>query len=326
MPLPIRTETTSTAPDIALCPMQDLNDLAYFAAVADHGGFAPASRALGVPKSKLSRRVALLEERLGVRLLHRTTRRFAITETGEAFLRHCHAMLAEAEAAEALIAEQSGSPRGVVHLSCPPALLHAAVGDMLARVLNAWPQIQLRVQATNRPVDVWEGGVDFALRVRQPDAVLPAEETVKPLAASPHLLVAAPALLANAAPPATPQDLLHLPTLGLGNAPEEALWALRNPAGEQAMLPHRPRLVVDDMASLLCAALAGVGCAVLPRMLAADALARGELLEILPGWAPPAGQVQAAFATRRGMRPAVRQVLDALAAEFQALERKWKMP
>ena len=92
------------------------------------------------------------------------------------------------------------------------------------------------------------------------------------------------------------------------------------------MLPHRPRLVVDDMASLLCAALAGVGCAVLPRMLAADALARGELLEILPGWAPPAGQVQAAFATRRGMRPAVRQVLDALAAEFQALERKWKMP
>ena len=197
---------------------------------------------------------------------------------------------------------------------------------MLARVLNAWPQIQLRVQATNRPVDVWEGGVDFALRVRQPDAVLPAEETVKPLAASPHLLVAAPALLANAAPPATPQDLLHLPTLGLGNAPEEALWTLRNPAGEQVMLPHRPRLVVDDMASLLCAALAGVGCAVLPRMLAADALARGELLEILPGWAPPAGQVQAAFATRRGMRPAVRQVLDALAAEFQALERKWKMP
>ena len=109
--------------------MQDLNDLAYFAAVADHGGFAPASRALGVPKSKLSRRVALLEERLGVRLLHRTTRRFAITETGEAFLRHCHAMLAEAEAqaAEALIAEQSAEPRGSVRLSCPPAVFLESV-------------------------------------------------------------------------------------------------------------------------------------------------------------------------------------------------------
>ena len=142
--------------------MQDLNDLAYFAAVADHGGFAPASRALGVPKSKLSRRVALLEERLGVRLLHRTTRRFAITETGEAFLRHCHAMLAEAEAAEALIAEQSGSPRGVVHLSCPPALLHAAVGDMLARAHLAARDYELR-QPNLRGLAWWNETVPVIL-------------------------------------------------------------------------------------------------------------------------------------------------------------------
>ena len=191
--------------------MQDLNDLAYFAAVADHGGFAPAGRALGIPKSKLSRRVALLEERLGMRLLQRTTRRFVVTETGAAYLRHCHAMLAEAQAAEALIAEQSAEPRGSVRLSCPPALMHAAVGDMLARVLNAWPKIQLHVQATNRAVDVWEGGVDFTLRVRSPHAPLPAEETVKPLATSPHLLVAAPALLANAAPPAVFLESVHAP-------------------------------------------------------------------------------------------------------------------
>ncbi len=107
--------------------MQDLNDLAYFAAVADHGGFAPAGRALGIPKSKLSRRVALLEERLGVRLLQRTTRRFVVTETGAAYLRHCHAMLAEAQAAEALIAEQSAEPRGSVRLSCPPAVFLESV-------------------------------------------------------------------------------------------------------------------------------------------------------------------------------------------------------
>ncbi|MDO5086236.1 MAG: LysR substrate-binding domain-containing protein [Comamonadaceae bacterium] len=302
--------------------MQDLNDLAYFAAVADHGGFAPASRVLGLPKSKLSRRVALLEARLGVRLLHRTTRRFAITETGAAFLRHCHAMLAEAQAAEALVAEQSGAPRGTVRLACPPALLHAAVGDMLAHLLNAWPQISLQVQATNRPVDVWEGGVDLALRVRTPGTLLPAEETVKPLALSPHLLVAAPALLTSAAPPATPHDLLHLPTLGMGALPDDAVWTLHGPDGETVTLPHRPRLMVDDMAALLCAARAGVGCAVLPRLLAFEALARGDLLELLPGWAPPAGQVQAAFATRRGMRHAVRQVLDALAAGFEQMARQ----
>ena len=80
--------------------MQDLNDLAYFAAVADHGGFAAAGRALDLPKSTLSRRIALLEERLGVRLFQRSTRRFAVTDSGRAFLEHCHAMLAAAEAAE----------------------------------------------------------------------------------------------------------------------------------------------------------------------------------------------------------------------------------
>ncbi len=299
--------------------MQDLNDLAYFAAVADHGGFAAASRALGLPKSKLSRRVSLLENRLGVRLIQRTTRRFAVTETGRAYLQHCRAMLAEAEAAEALIAEQSTAPRGTVRLSCPPALLHYAVNDMLTRFLNSWPQVHLQIEATNRHIDVWESGVDFALRVRMSDRPLPAEETVKPLALSPHLLVAAPSLLLNAAPPRSPTELAGLPTLGLGNAPDEQLWQLQGPQGERLSVPHRPRMVVDDMSALHCAALAGVGCAVLPRLLCHEDLQQGNLLELLPGWTPPTGQVQAAFASRRGMRPAVRQLLDALARDFEQL-------
>ena len=299
--------------------MQDLNDLAYFAAVAEHGGFAAASRALEVPKSKLSRRVALLEQRLGVRLLHRTTRRFAVTEVGMEYLRHCRAMLNEAEEAEALIAERSSEPSGTVRLSCPPTLLHDAVGEILTRFLNAWPKVSLQVQASNRSVDVWRDGVDFALRVRSADATLPADEIVKPLATSPHVLVCAPALLTNAAPPSTPHDLARLPTLGLGNAPEQTVWTLLGPAGEQIEVPHHPRLVVDDMTALLCAALAGVGVAELPLLSAHAALQRGDLQVLLPGWAPPGGLVQAAFASRRGMRPAVRKVLDALAAGFAEL-------
>lgn len=300
-------------------PLRDLNDLAYFAAVADHGGFAAAERAIGVPKSRLSRRVAQLEQHLGTRLIQRTTRRFAVTEVGEAVLRHARAMLAEADSAEALVAEQSSAPRGSVRLSCPPALLHSAVGPMLARFLNQWPQVRLQVHATNANVDVWEGGVDLALRVRAPDAVLPREETVRPLALSPHRLVAAPTLLTSAAPPATPDDLTRLPTLGLGNSDEATEWRLSGPGGESVVVPLRPRLVADDMNALVCAAVAGVGCAALPLLLAHGPLQRGELQEVLPGWAPRAGQVQAAFATRRGMRPAVRQLLDALARDFAEL-------
>lgn len=302
--------------------MDDLNDLAYFAHVAEHGGFAAAERATGIPKSKLSRRIAALEAALGVRLIQRTTRRFALTDIGQRMLQHARAMLAEAASVQALAGEQTAAPRGTVRLSCPPALLQLGVGDMLARFLNAWPLVSVQLQATNRNVDVWQDGVDLALRVRAPGAALPQDEVVRPLALSPHVLVAAPALLTSAAPPATPAELARLPTLGLGNSPEEARWLLAGPEGARAEVALQPRLVADDMGALLCAALAGVGCAALPRLLAHEPLARGALQEVLPGWAPPPGLVQAAFASRQGMRPAVRQLLDALAAGFDALVRE----
>src|SRR4051794_8124614 len=99
--------------------VHDLNDLYFFAAVVDHGGFAAAARALGQPKSSLSRRVSRLEERLGVRLIERSTRRFAVTEVGQAFYRHAKAAVAEAEQAEEVAAQVTGEPRGVVRVSAP---------------------------------------------------------------------------------------------------------------------------------------------------------------------------------------------------------------
>lgn len=299
--------------------MHSLDDLVHFALVADHGGFAAAERATGIPKSRLSRRLEALEARLGVRLIQRSTRRFAITPMGQQLLQHVRAMLAEAEAAQALVHEQTSVPRGTLRLACPPALLHTTVGPMLARFLNAWPQVQLQVQASNRNVDVWNDGVDLALRVRAADALLPQDEVVRPLATSPHVLVAAPQLLVNLPPLALPADLARLPTLGLGNSPEQQHWRLLGPRGAQAQHAHQPRLVVDDVATLRDAALLGVGCAVLPRILVHDALQAGALQEVLPGWAPPAGLIQAACASRQGLRPVVRHLLEGLAAGFAEL-------
>lgn len=115
--------------------MQDLNDLAWFVQVVDHGGFAAAGRAIDQPKSKLSRRIAQLEERLGVRLIQRTTRQFAVTEVGLTFYQHCKAMLIEAEAAEQAVETLRSEPRGSVKLTCPVTLLHAHIGPMLARFM-----------------------------------------------------------------------------------------------------------------------------------------------------------------------------------------------
>ena len=297
----------------------NLDDLALFALVAEHGGFAAAERATDVPKSRLSRRLAALEAQLGARLIQRSTRRFAVTEVGQQVLRHARAMLDEAAAAQALADELSGAPRGPVRLACPPALLHSVVGPMLTDYLNHWPQVQLLVQASNRNVDVWHDGVDLALRVRAPGAPLAQDEVLRPLALSEHLLVAAPQMLANAAPPSVPADLARLPTLGLGNSPDAHHWRLRGPAGQQVVQPHQPRLVVDDAGTLLDAALAGTGCALLPRLLVHEALQRGALQVLLPGWSAPAGLVQVAYASRQGMRTAVRQLIDALAVGFGRL-------
>ncbi|MFW8565236.1 LysR substrate-binding domain-containing protein [Orrella sp. 11846] len=300
--------------------MQHLDDLAYFALVAKHGGFAPAERATEIPKSKLSRRVADLEARLGVRLAQRSTRRFSLTPVGEQIRQHAHAMLAEAEAVRALAHEQTHEPRGFVRIACAPALLYAVVGKLLNQFVKEYPQVQLQIEATNRNVDVWQDGVDLVLRVRSPDAVLTQDEIVRQLAPSEHVLVAAPELLVDFPMLSTPDDLNVLPTLGLGNSPETRVWCLRHTDGRQIDFPHEPRLVADDMNVLFHAALDAVGCAVLPRLMLHDVLARGRLKMVLPDWAPPPGVIQIAYASRSGQRAAVRKLIDSLADGFaQAL-------
>ena len=147
--------------------LPDLNELYYFAQVVEHGGFAPAGRALGLPKSKLSRRVALLEERLGAQLLLRSTRSFAVTEVGKRYYQHCRAMLTEAEAAEESVAITQSEPCGLVRLSCPVALLASRVGHMLAAFMQQHPRVQLQVDETNRRVDVVAEGLDGEVELHQ---------------------------------------------------------------------------------------------------------------------------------------------------------------
>ncbi|MGY4669239.1 DNA-binding transcriptional LysR family regulator [Ewingella americana] len=148
--------------------MRDLNDLYYFVEVVNHRGFSPAGRALGMPKSKLSRRIALLEERLGTRLIQRSTRRFTVTEVGQVYYQHCRAMLIEAEAADEAIALRYAEPRGVVRVTCPVALLDSRVGEMLAEFMVQYPLVDVHLEATNRRVDVVGEGIDVAIRVRPP--------------------------------------------------------------------------------------------------------------------------------------------------------------
>lgn len=301
--------------------MQDLNDLYYFVQAVDHGGFAPAGRALGVPKSKLSRRVGLLEERLGVRLIHRSTRRFVLTEVGERYYLHCRAMLVEAEGAQEVIDMLRSEPQGTIRLTCPVGLLNFHVGEMLARFLAGCPKVNIHLEATNRRVDVIGEGVDVALRVRP----LPLEDSdlaLRILSDRGQCLVASPALVRRLGKPDSPADLRGWPSLSRAIPQEHHVWRLTRDDSEQLDVTHQPRYVTTDMLALKSAALAGVGVVQLPVLMLQEELRSGALVPVLPEWKLPREVIHLVFPSRRGLLPAVRLLINFLVECYQSFEEE----
>ncbi|MBN9438837.1 LysR family transcriptional regulator [Bosea sp. (in: a-proteobacteria)] len=299
--------------------MQDLNDFRLFVDVVEQNGFAAAARKLNLPRSRLSRRIGLLEESLGVRLIQRSTRQFMVTEIGREFYRHCLAMVVEAEAAKEAIERIRAEPQGVVRVSCPASLIYFRIADMIARFMGKHPKVTVHLESTNRRVDVIREGFDIALRVRFPP-LDDSDLVIRKLATSRQRLVASPALIADCfSRPLVPADLSELPSLAWDSARTSHEWRLDGPGGATAIIPHRPRLVTEDMVALRRAALAGIGVGQLPLMVIPQDLKSGRLVDILPHWAPQAGIIHAAFPSRRGLLPSVRSLLDFLAAEYLAL-------
>lgn len=297
--------------------MQNLNDLYYFVQVIDHGGYAAASRAIGAPKSKLSRRIMELEERLGVRLLQRSTRKLAVTELGQEYYRHCIAMLVEASAAQEAIDRSRSGPQGLIRVSAPPALVCFEVGPMIARYMTANPRVTVDLESTSRRVDVIGEGIDVAIRVRFP----PLEQTdlvMRSLGESPQRMVASPKLLSGLTLPLVPADLGTLPSLDLAPMLSQHVWQLSGAEGATARITHKPCLVTDDMSQLLYAALEGVGVVKLPSMVADQHIESGRLVDVVPGWLPRSGIVHAVFPSRRGLLPSVRGFIDFLAEAYAA--------
>lgn len=301
--------------------MQDLNDLYYFVQIVDYGGFAPAGRALGIPKSKLSRRIANLEERLGVRLIQRTTRQFAVTEIGHTYYEHCQAMLVEAEAAQEVIDETRAEPRGIIRMTCPTALLQLYVGKILADFMAQCPQVTLHLEATNRRVDVISEAVDLALRVR-PMPLQDSDLVMRILAERSQCLVASPKLLKLTAIPKSPAELNGLPSLGLGAPQETYTWTLYGPEHAQAIIHHHPRFVTTDMLALRSAAIAGVGVVQLPYVMVREQLTEDSLVKLVADWSPRKELIHAVFPTRRGLLPSVRSVLDYLVLRFAEIDEE----
>jgi DNA-binding transcriptional LysR family regulator len=267
-----------------------------------------------MPKSKLSRRVAQLEERLGVRLIERSSRRFRVTEIGQSYFEQARTAISAAERAEAIVAAAQKEPRGIVRFSCPTGLTEV-IAPMLPDFLTLYPRVRVQLIAVDRPVDLIAERIDVALRVRltlDSDAAL----TMRTLARSRRILIASPAL-ANTLVTHDIAALATLPTLSSSDSPGSVTWTLEGPDGATHTLTHEPRLTCGDFTALREAALAGLGVTLLPDHSCAAALRSGALVRLFPDWHGREGIVHLVFTTRTGLPPHVRAWIDHLAERFR---------
>ncbi|MCA8888615.1 MAG: LysR family transcriptional regulator [Parvularculaceae bacterium] len=305
--------------------MFDLNDLAYFVKVVDHGGFAPAARALGMQKSKLSRRIAGLEERLGVRLVQRSTRKFVVTDIGQTYYQHCLAMLVEAETAQDAIDALRSEPAGLIRVACQPGLLAYSMGAAIATFAAAHPKVEIQLKAYYRQVDLIGEGFDLVIRTGEVK-IDAASLVTRKLGEVSQCLVASSDLLKELTPPENPIELSGFPGIAVEHvgAPSETatqVWTLLDKEGATVEIPFTPRLASDDLPAVRAAALAGVGVVQMPNLMANDDIAQGRLVELLPEWTSPNIAVNAIFPPRRGMLPSVRALIDHLAGDCVPYKR-----
>jgi len=301
--------------------MRDLNDLNFFAAVVSHGGMSPAARALGLPKSRISRRVAALEGQLGVRLIERSTRRFKVTEVGQDVYRHARAAMFEAEAIEEVAARLKAEPQGLVRISCPIEM-DRQISGCLPHFLQQHPRLRVQVIVSNRRVDLIEESVDVAVRIRQ-KLDTDADMQVRIISRSTLFLAASPGFVASHGQPATPAETPAFPTLGHRDQPGLDRWILTNAAGEQAEIVHEPKVSASTFPILMAAAIAGLGISLVPEDQAREAMTQGQLVRILPEWETPQGILHLVFTSRRGLLPGVRAMIDFLVEALGPRSPAW---
>lgn len=290
--------------------MDDLNDLYFFTAVVQFKGFSAAARATGVEKTRLSRRVAGLEKRLGVRLLHRSTRTMSLTEAGERFYEHCLAVVEGANAAYDSLHALKKEPSGSVRLSCPVVVAQSYLVQLLPAYMAAHPKVSVYLEATDRPVNLVEEGFDIMLR-SLPAIENSADLVARELGSARRILVASPAFLDLHGRPQVPEDLVKTAVIGDVNE-REVRWTLENAESRESEVKLSPKLVSHDRRVQLEASLHGIGIALLPEPIVASLLRDNRLERVLPDWSTCRQIIHLVYPRPRGMLPSVRSLIDFL--------------
>jgi DNA-binding transcriptional LysR family regulator len=299
--------------------MNDLNDIYFFASVAQYGGFSAAARTIGIEKTRLSRRIAALEKRLGVRLLQRTTRALSLTEAGQRFFERCVATVEGAQAAFDSVAELRREPAGLVRISSPVLLTQRCLAHVLPGYMTAHPKVSVFVEATDRTVNVIEERFDIAIRAKSAIEDV-AGLVAKTLGNSQRVLVVSPAFLERYGRPENPAELPKFNTVASTDDLFDAgaRWNLTNLDSRTQHIELKPRLVTSDLRVRLQAAIRDIGIALLPEQVVATPLKEGLVERVLSEWSGAKNILHLVYPTPRGMLPSVRSLIDYLLVQVPA--------
>ena len=260
----------------------DLNDVRLLMQVVEHGSYTAAARATGMPKSTISQRIAQLEATVGTGLLRRSSRSVSLTEAGSLLLPHARAIEALARQVEQSLMGQEGELQGTLRVSCSHAIAQFALSPIVPRFLAEHGQVTIKVEATNRLVDLVGEGFDMSVRGH----VEPLKDSIliqRVVARTPWALASSPGWIEAHGAPATPEDIGANETLCFSHTPDWQAWPLTK-GGDERRIEVAPRLISDDMISLRNSAIAGGGIVCLPGYLLKSSFETGELVRLLPDW------------------------------------------
>lgn len=292
----------------------DLNQAAVFVKVVQAGSFSAAARALGLPVSTVSSRVALLEKHLGVTLLQRTTRRLHLTDAGQVYYDYAAAGLVHLLDAEAAVTEAATEPGGLVRVTAPLDLGDQILSSILGQMHSQWPKVDIELMLTSDYVDLVAQGVDAAIRT---GALKDSTLVAKNAGIARWALFASPAYLENAPAPDSPQALRHHACLQFTSLGRDAWTLYRGEASVTVPLPRH--VMANDIGLILAMAQAGKGVALLPLYRCRMACEEKSLVQVLPEWHARADPVHIVYPRQRFMPPRLRAFVDLASAEL----RKW---
>lgn len=291
--------------------LSDLDDFYCYAMVVEHGGFSAAERATEIPKSKLSRRVYNLEESLGVRLIQRSSRHFAVTDIGMNIYRHAQVMMTAVQSAHEFIDHLSAEPRGLIKVSLPVSVAQSEMSRILPEFLKKYPEIKVQLMVSNRRVDIINEGIDVALRVRSnldddPSLIIRKFDMIE------QHLFASQAYLNQFGMLSNPEELCDHRILSMVDQLTDQQMVLHHDDTKTIKVKVNPILMGSDLIMLAQLASQNCGISLLPDNIVQDYVDRGELVKVLPEWKAPHGIFHAVYPSRRGLLPAVRVFIDFL--------------